>query len=538
MATNLSPLEQVLQASAPAMAYQPDEYDLAEQAYYANADRVNASLGKGKDAEVAPFPPRQPQYIPPPVEQPVPQPVAQPQVPTPLSQAITPQQAPTTLTPCDLGMCDGLSYGTNGQYTVASSAPTGKFMMNSGHAGGRNLLGQMLVAGMLERQGATVEQLEKNNMRTELADLNDMRRSDVWSTNYNNLVAQGLDPRIAGAQADRLTGNQLGGDFNSLTNRYADPVNQARVQALTDEASGRLLSVRAIDQIGLANAGVSGGYQPVSVTSITPNADGTYTTNLNVNGRNVQGAPTAPNRLMSSLTGAISPNASTGATNVLVNAQQTAENAVTQANNTNQYNQLTAGINVLEAQNLANNRVTQNAIAQQNANTRVTEAENRVAVAEAKANAKTTQNMPKEYQVWKPPTPPTSQQGIAQARADANDLSYMGFAPNGAYGPKTLSNFPQGGEHQLYNNALAIDPRDGTYSRDPQALGNALITLRQGIQHAERQRDYWNKLPNSADANQSRRNRIGKQTVENNLSQMRLVENDLYNRYANMRKGQ
>ena len=48
MATNQqSPLEQVLAAAAPALAYQPDEYEQAEAKYYAEQEEKMRGLGKG-----------------------------------------------------------------------------------------------------------------------------------------------------------------------------------------------------------------------------------------------------------------------------------------------------------------------------------------------------------------------------------------------------------------------------------------------------------------------------------------------------------
>lgn len=525
MATNQqSPLEQVLAAAAPALAYQPDEYEQAEAKYYAEQEEKMRGLGKGKEAYIAPFPPR-------PQEEPIQQlPTIEVQAtptPTPLQQVLnpTPQGQPRTLTPCDLGMCEGLSYGTNGQYTVAASAPTGKFLMNSGHAGGRNLLGQMLLAGELEKRGATVEQLEKNNMRTELADLNDMRRSPQWSEQYNSLVSQGLDPRVAAAQSDRLTGNLYGGQIGSIVSRYADPVNQARVQALGDQQVGRLTAMGAFDDIGAANPSVEGGYQAVVPSSITQDGEGNYVTTTNMGGREIQSAPISPDRLAGVITGSTAPNAGTANTWGIANAQAASDRAVIQANNQNAYNKAQLEQQGIQQQSQIENNVLRNQI---NALNAVTKAQN---------SGNTLANpVPKEYQSLSKPD--TSEAGQAKQAANEQAIIAFGLNPDGTYSQTAVDKLAANPNASFgmttYNNALRINPADGAIWSDPTKTAQALQQLHYGIQHAQQVRRYFERKGFTG-ANK-RNSRAAYDTFGQNLDRMLKLQNELRLRYEQQRR--
>ena len=526
MATNQqSPLEQVLAAAAPALAYQPDEYEQAEAKYYAEQEEKMRGLGKGKEAYIAPFPPR-------PQEEPIQQLQATPE-PAPLQQVLnpTPQGQPRTLTPCDLGMCEGLSYGTNGQYTVAASAPTGKFLMNSGHAGGRNLLGQMLLAGELEKRGATVEQLEKNNMRTELADLNDMRRSPQWSEQYNSLVGQGFDPRVAAAQSDRLTGNLSGGQVGSIVSRYADPVNQARIQALGYQQVGSLTSMGAFDQIGAANPSVEGGYQAVVPTSITQDDEGNYVTTSNMGGREIQSAPISPDRLAGVITGSTAPNASPANTWSIANAQAASDRAVAQANNKNAYNKAQLEQRGIQQQTQIENNVLRNQI---NALNAVTKAQNGGTTTSKSGNA-LVNPVPKAYQSLSKPD--TSKAGQAKQVANEKAITSFGLNPDGTYSQNALNGLKANPTASFgvnaYNDALRINPADGAIWFDPTKTARALQQLHYGIQHAQQMRRHFEKKGFTG-AN-SRNSRAAYDSFGQNLDRMLKLQNELRLRYEQQR---
>ena len=532
MATNKqSPLEQVLAAAAPALAYQPDEYEQAEAKYYAEQEAMMRGLGKGKDAYIAPFPPR-------PQEESIQQlPTIEVQAtptPTPLQQVLnpTPQGQPRTLTPCDLGMCEGLSYGTNGQYTVAASAPTGKFLMNSGHAGGRNLLGQMLLAGELEKRGATVEQLEKNNMRTELADLNDMRRSPQWSEQYNSLVQQGLDPRVAAAQSDRLTGNLYGGQVGSIVSRYADPVNQVRVQALGDQQVGRLTSMGAFDQIGAANPSIEGGYQATVPTSITQDNEGNYVTTSNVGGQEIQSAPISPDRLAGVITGSTAPNAGTANTWSIANAQAASDRAVAQANNQNAYNKAQLEQRGIQQQSQIENNVLRNQISALSA---VAKAQGGGTTSSKSDNA-LANPVPKDYQSLSKPD--TSKAGQAKQAADERAITSFGLNPDGTYSQTAVDKLATNPNASFgvnsYNNALRINPADGAIWSDPTKTAQALQQLHYGIQHAQRMRQHFEQKGFTG-AN-SRNSRAAYDAFGQNLDRMFKLQNELRLRYEQQRK--
>ena len=532
MATNQqSPLEQVLAAAAPALAYQPDEYEQAEAKYYAEQEEKMRGLGKGKEAYIAPFPPR-------PQEEPIQQlPTIQLQAtpePAPLQQVLnpTPQGQPRTLTPCDLGMCEGLSYGTNGQYTVAASAPTGKFLMNSGHAGGRNLLGQMLLAGELEKRGATVEQLEKNNMRTELADLNDMRRSPQWSEQYNSLVGQGFDPRVAAAQSDRLTGNLYGGQVGSIVSRYADPVNQARVQALTDSDQARLLSVGLMDKLSLGDNSVEGGYQPIAAGDYTQDENGDYVGSLNYRGQQLETAPTSGDRLAASITGAVSPNASSANTWSIANAQNASDRAVAKANNQNTYNQARLEQQGIQQQAQIENNVLRNQI---NALNAVTKAQNGGTTTSKSGNA-LANPVPKAYQSLSKPD--TSKAGQAKQVANEKAITSFGLNPDGTYSQTAVDKLATNPNASFgvsaYNNALRINPADGAIWFDPTKTARALQQLHYGIQHAQQMRQHFEKKGFTG-AN-SRNSRAAYDSFGQNLDRMLKLQNELRLRYEQQRQ--
>ena len=528
MATNQqSPLEQVLAAATPALAYQPDEYELAEAKYYAEQEAKLRGLGKGKDAYIAPFPPR-------PQEEPIQQlPTIQLQAtpePAPLQQVLnpTPQGQPRTLTACDLGMCDGLSYSRNGldSNMVTSSAPNGRFMVSNGN----NLLAQLAGAAYLESRGATVELLEKNNMRTELADLNDMRRTPQWSEQYNSLVQQGLDPRVAAAQSDRLTGNLYGGQVGSIVSRYADPVNQARVQALTDSDQARLLSVGLMDKLSLGDNSVEGGYQPIAAGDYTQDENGDYVGSLNYRGQQLETAPTSGDRLAASITGAVSPNASTANTWSIANAQAASDRAVVQANNQNVYNKAWLEQHGIQQQSQIENNVLRNQIS--------------ALSAAAKAQGGTTSKsdnalanpVPKEYQSLGKPG--TSKAGQAKQVANERAITSFGLNPDGTYAQTAVDKLATNPNASFgvtsYNNALRINPADGAIWSDPTKTAQALQQLHYGIQHAQRMRQHFEKKGFTG-AN-SRNSRAAYDAFGKNLDRMFKLQNELRLRYEQQRQ--
>ena len=530
MATNQqSPLEQVLAAAAPALAYQPDEYELAEAKYYAEQEAKMNGLGKGKEAYIAPFPPR-------PQEEPIQQlPTIQVQAtpePAPLQQVLnpTPQAQPRTLTPCDLGMCDGLSYSRNGldSNIVASSAPNGRFMVSNGN----NLLAQLAGAAYLEKRGATVELLEKNNMRTELADLNDMRRSPQWSEQYNSLVQQGLDPRVAAAQSDRLTGNLYGGQVGSIVSRYADPVNQARVQALGDQQVGRLTAMGAFDDIGAANPSVEGGYQAVVPSSITQDGEGNYVTTTNMGGREIQSAPISPDRLAGVITGSTTPNAGTANTWSIANAQAASDRAVAQANNQNVYNKARLEQQAIQQQSQIENNVLRNQISALGA---AAKAQNGGTTSSKSSNA-LANPVPKEYQSLAKPD--TSKEGQAKQVANERAITAFGLNPDGTYSQTAVDKLATNPNASFgvttYNKALRINPADGAIWSDPTKTAQALQQLHYGIQHAQRMRQRFEEKGFTG-AN-SRNSRAAYDAFGQNLDRMFKLQNELRLRYEQQRQ--
>ena len=530
MATNQqSPLEQVLAAAAPALAYQPDEYEQAEAKYYAEQEEKMRGLGKGKEAYIAPFPPR-------PQEEPIQQlPTIEVQAtptPTPLQQVLnpTPQGQPRTLTPCDLGMCDGLSYSRNGldSNMVASSAPNGRFMVSNGN----NLLAQLAGAAYLEKRGATVEQLEKNNMRTELADLNDMRRSPQWSEQYNSLVQQGLDPRVAAAQSDRLTGNLYGGQVGSIVSRYADPVNQARVQALTDSDQARLLSVGLSDKLSLGDNSVEGGYQPIAAGDYTQDENGDYVGSLNYRGQQLETAPTSGDRLAASITGAVSPNASTANTWSIANAQNASDRAVAQANNQNAYNQARLEQLGIQQQNQIEQNVLHNKI---NALTALNKAQNGGTTSSDSSNALVNPVLAEYQSLTKGQKPDNSKEGLAQKAKDERTTISFGLNPDGTYPQSAvdkLATNPNGSfDVTAYNNALRINPADISLSTDPNATAQALQNLQAGIRHAQQVRQYFERNNFKA----GKFDRTAYDTYGRNLDRMLQLQSVLLNQYNKMR---
>ena len=530
MATNQqSPLEQVLAAAAPALAYQPDEYEQAEAKYYAEQEAMMRGLGKGKEASIAPFPPR-------PQEEPIQQlPTIQAQAtpePTPLQQVLNPapQNQPRTLTPCDLGMCDGLSYSRNGldANIVASSAPNGRFMVSNGN----NLLAQLAGAAYLEKKGATVELLEKNNMRTELADLNDMRRTPQWSEQYNSLVQQGLDPRAAAAQSDRLTGNLYGGQVGSIVSRYADPVNQARIQALTDSDQARLLSVGLMDKLSLGDNSVAGGYQPVAAGNYTQDENGDYIGSLNYRGQQLETAPTSGDRLAGSITGAISPNASTANTWSIANAQAASDRAVAQANNQNAYNKAQLEQRAIQQQSQIENNVLRNQISALGA---VAKAQGGGTTSSKSDNA-LANPVPKDYQSLSKPD--TSKAGQEKQAANEQAITSFGLNPDGTYSQTSVDKLAANPKASFgvtsYNNALRINPADGALWSDPTKTAQALLQLNYGIQHAQKMRQHFEQKGFTG-AN-SRNSRAAYDAFGQNLDRMFKLQNELRLRYEQQRK--
>ena len=528
MATNQqSPLEQVLAAAAPALAYQPDEYELAEAKYYAEQEAKMNGLGKGKEAYIAPFPPR-------PQEEPIQQlPTIEVQAtptPTPLQQVLnpTPQNQPRTLTPCDLGMCDGLSYSRNGldSNIVASSAPNGRFMVSNGN----NLLAQLAGAAYLEKRGATVAQLETNNQRTELADLNDMRRTPQWAEQYNSLVDQGLDPRVAGAQADRLTGDLYGGQVGSIVSRYADPVNQARIQALGDQQVARLTSLGAFDQIGSANPSVAGGYQATVPTSISQTEDGNYVATSNLGGNEITSAPISGNRLAGVITGATSPNANTANTWSIANAQATADNAIANSANQQAYNQAQLEQRAIQQQAQMENNALRNQISAYNALSKE-------ATASSGGSGKDGGNpIPSDYRKAnaKAPAPIVPDESIAT-------IERYGLNPDGSYRSNALQAMSSNPRAtlgaQAYNEAIRINPADGQIWTNPQDTMKALQQLQLGIEHARQLRTHFESTDFKGATN-STSIRTAYDAYGRNLDRMLQLQNNLRLRYEKQRAPQ
>lgn len=536
--TNLTPEQQVALASQPMIDYmQTPEYRnevIADNNRIAMALNAQGEKGWEKGAVGLPVPELQQ-----PVVNQLPTIITQAEPdPAPIARAIQaqPQQQLRTLTPCDLGMCDGLSYGTNGQLTVATSAPSGKMMMNSGHAGGRNLLGQLLLAGELERLQATPETIEKNNMRTEIGDLNNMRRTPEWQTNYNSLVAQGVDRLVAGAQADRLTGTQFGGQIDSITSRYADPINQQRVQAVTDQNVGRLASQGAFDQIGLGNGSVAGGYQVPAPESITLGADGNYQTTSTINGQQVQSAPTTPDRLLNTVQGLTSPNTTTSTVNVLTNASNVAQQQLQQAQNENAYNQFNAGLKVEQALNTLANNDQRNQIAQERLEL---QQQNALARGTTSGSGSTTRDVPLGTvpTVYSKPPSTKAPSKVEQEfnAAKTNALKQRGQEADGGYSQAILDTMQPRTRvgAQAFNDSIRINRADPTIWNSPESVATNLQKVELGILHAQRVKQFLEQTNfKQGDEN---RNRIAHQEMNNKLTELLQFKAELMKQYERYR---
>lgn len=533
MATNQqSPLEQVLAAAQPVLDYQqtPEYRDevIADNAKIIQMLGAQGEKGWEKGQMGLPVPniPDRPVQQLPTIE------VQATPSPAPLQQVLnpTPQGQPRTLTPCDLGMCDGLSYSRNGldSNMVASSAPNGRFMVSNGD----NLLAQLAGAAYLEKRGATVEQLEKNNMRTELADLNDMRRSPQWSEQYNSLVGQGLDPRVAAAQSDRLTGNLYGGQVGSIVSRYADPVNQARVQALGDQQVGRLTAMGAFDDIGAANPSIEGGYQATVPTSITQDDEGNYVTTSNVGGQEIQSAPISPDRLAGVITGSTTPNAGTANTWSIANAQAVSDRAVAQANNQNASNKARLEQQAIQQQSQIENNVLRNQISALGA---VAKAQNGGTTSSKSGNVLAS-NIPKEYQSLGKPD--TSKAGQAKQAVTEKAITSFGLNPDGTYSQKALDRMSTPAASfgaTAYNDALRINPADGMLWDDPNQTARALQQIHYGIQHAQQMRQHFERTDFKG-ATGNKNNRAAYDSYGQNLDRLLKLQNQLRANYNKLRQ--
>ena len=366
-------------------------------------------------------------------------------------------------------------------------------------------------------------------MRTELADLNDMRRSPQWSEQYNSLVQQGLDPRVAAAQSDRLTGNLYGGQVGSIVSRYADPVNQARVQALGDQQVGRLTAMGAFDDIGAANPSVEGGYQAVVPSSITQDGEGNYVTTSNMGGREIQSAPISPDRLAGVITGSTAPNAGTANTWSIANAQAASDRAVAQANNQNAYNKAQLEQRAIQQQSQIENNVLRNQIS--------------ALGAAAKAQGGTTSKsdnalanpVPKDYQSLSKPD--TSKAGQEKQVANERAITAFGLNPDGTYSQTAVDKLATNPNASFgvaaYNNALRINPADGSIWSDPTKTAQALLQLNYGIQHAQRMRQHFEQKGFTG-AN-SRNSRAAYDEFGRNLDRMLKLQSVLHNQYNKFR---
>lgn len=285
-------VQNAILAAQPVLNYQNDAYENAEEAYYAQQSALALAAGKGKESEIAPFPARP--------EQPMPAPAPERQTIS-LGSIVAPEQQPVrTLSPCEMGLCG--SYGgvnVGGTPVLAQNTDKGIVSMSGTQALGRNRLGQLLVAGRLASQGATVETLEKGNKAQELYNLEQMRRTPEWLERYEALLPHyNNDPRLAGAQADFVTGNAYGGEISSQVNRWLAPqtydqLNKAEernaVLAMANPEYANVLANRPV---------IEGGLNPMAqITGYQANGDGTNTFNVLMGGQELsstQSADTTP----------------------------------------------------------------------------------------------------------------------------------------------------------------------------------------------------------------------------------------------------
>lgn len=427
----------------------------------------------------------------------------------PLQQVLQqpPQANARALSPCELGMCEGLSFSRNAndQNIVASSAPTGRFMVSNGN----NLLAQMAGAAYLESRGANVELLEKNNLRTELADLNDMRRRPEWETQYQSLIATGMHPTAAAAQSDRLVGTALGSQFSSIVSRYADPVNQARVQAATNQRVGQLEAAGLLGQIGAGNQSVVDGYTAFAPTSgFVPDGQGGYTTTFDVNGQQVTTDSISGGRIGNVLQGTVAPNAGTETTNALYNAALQSEAAMAAQNNKTAEGQYKANLDALKAQ----------------ANALGLGSSGRASAAAEPAPIGT----PKAFET--PPEPLSAKE--AQARADDAAASSGQLSVDGSLTPATINRLhPENQAEALeYNAAVQLNPANAMLWSTPAGTQNMLATLRTAIKLGERMAARYkaNPKPNEAVMVLQRAN-------DRNLTRFYQIQNEALKRYEAQR---
>ena len=427
----------------------------------------------------------------------------------PLQQVLQqpPQANARALSPCELGMCEGLSFSRNAndQNIVASSAPTGRFMVSNGN----NLLAQMAGAAYLESRGANVELLEKNNLRTELADLNDMRRRPEWETQYQSLIATGMHPTAAAAQSDRLVGTALGSQFSSIVSRYADPVNQARVQAATNQRVGQLEAAGLLGHIGAGNQSVVNGYTAVAPTSgFVPDGQGGYTTTFNVNGQQVTTDSISGNRIGNVLQGAVAPNAGTETTNALYNAGLQSDAAMAAQNNKTAEGQYKANLDALKAQ----------------ANALGLGSSGRASAAAEPAPIGT----PKAFET--PPEPLSAKE--AQARADDAAASSGQLSVDGSLTPAVINQLsPENqAEAREYNAAVQLNPANAMLWSTPAGTQNMLATLRTAIKLGERMAARYKANPNPNEAVM-----VLQRANDRNLTRFYQLQNEALKRYEAQR---
>lgn len=495
MATNRDPIAAALAAADPALNYQPDQYDMDMAKYYAEQEALMAKGGKGGEMFIPTFPQReQPVFMGdmPPIEV-----TAQDLSNEPNNAIAPPQQTlgevlqtpnpKTTLTPCDYGMCDGLTVGNvaGGTNYVASSAPTGQYVVGNAN----NPLAQMLTAGYLESRGATPEAVEKNNMRKELANLNNMRRTPEWNNQYQAMVASGMNIEAASAQADRVLGNQLGGDISSTVSRYADSQNQRRVQAAYDADAGRLMAAGLYNQLENANYSLPQGYQASGYGNLAQTESGNLVGKMNLNGQQFDGAEISPNRLMGSVAGAGATNASLGNTLALTNSMQAQENQAQTAANENAYREAQLGINVLTQQGNIANREMRNELQQQSL-------EQKLALQQAKLDQQAAGGGgSRGGKAASAPTRQVDKDALKKSMADFEKVKQAMpevYDPDGGFSKKHIDAAPAHAKRDIeaYNRILRLDTANSALANDPEVMLSTINDAQMSINYINGLRNY------------------------------------------------
>lgn len=232
-----------ISTAAPAIAYAKTPEQMAEDRYYAEQTAISRQNNAGKEAEVPPYPgylgnvpPVREVELPP--EQPLQHVVAGS---PPYLQPEQPQQAGTRLaTPCDYGMCEGLS--TMGETTpnraIWSNGTT--TVVRGPGPGGRSRLSELAGAGFRERNRMTPQVLENQNRGAEVERLSNAQRDPLWTAAYTAAFAKTNSPEAAAAAANNVMAAQSP-ETQNIYARYQARADQTAVNQAIDRQNAQSL---------------------------------------------------------------------------------------------------------------------------------------------------------------------------------------------------------------------------------------------------------------------------------------------------------